>query len=347
MADPEVLCETRGRLGLIILNRPQALNALTLDMVRVIDPQLRAWAEDPAISAVAVRGAGGRAFCAGGDIRKLHDLGRAGRKDEGIAFWREEYRLNALIKNYPKPYLALIEGIVMGGGVGLSVHGSHRVGSEKITFAMPEVGIGFFPDVGATYFLPRLRQRAGIWLALTGTRLGLADARALGILTHHVPLERFDHIIAMLTDGEPVDAVLLREAAAVGSGEVLDHLPAIDRLFAPERVEEILAALDAETQDTAFAKQAAMAIRAKSPTSLKMAREQMRRGARVDFTECMRIEFRLASRILDNADYYEGVRAVVIEKDNAPRWQPSRLEDVDDSKIAALFAPIGNNELSI
>lgn len=347
MADPEVLCESRGALGLIVLNRPQALNALNLDMVRIIDPQLRAWAADSAIKAVAIRGAGGRAFCAGGDIRKLHDLGRAGRKDEGIAFWREEYRLNALIKNYSKPYVALVEGIVMGGGVGLSVHGSHRVGSEKITFAMPEVGIGFFPDVGATYFLPRLRRRAGTWLALTGARLGLADALALGILTHHVPLESFDHVIAMLTDGEPVDTVLQRQAAAVGSGEVLDHLAAIERAFAPERVEDILAALDAETQDPEFAKQAATAIRSKSPTSLKIAREQMTRGAVADFAECMRIEFRLASRILDNADYYEGVRAVVIDKDNAPRWKPPLLEEVDDAKIAELFATIQDDELRL
>jgi enoyl-CoA hydratase len=243
--------------------------------------------------------------------------------------------------------VALVEGIVMGGGVGLSVHGCLRVGSEMISFAMHEVGIGFFPDVGATYFLPRLRGRAGTWLALTGTRLGLADALALGILTHHVPLESFDHVIAMLTDGESIDTVLQREATAVGSGEVLDHLAAVDRAFASARVEDILAALDAETQDSAFAKQAAAAIRSKSPTSLKIAREQMTRGAVADFAECMRIEFRLASRILDNADYYEGVRAVVIDKDNAPHWQPPRLEDVDDARIDALFAPLGEGELRL
>lgn len=346
MADPEILFETRGALGLVILNRPQALNALNLPMVRQLAPQLSAWAANDAIKAVAIRGAGGRAFCAGGDIRALHDLGRAGRKEEGIAFWREEYALNHLIKTYPKPYVALIEGVVMGGGVGLSVHGSHRVAAEKITFAMPEVGIGFFPDVGATYVLPRLRQRAGTWLALTGTRLGLADALALDIVTHHVPAARFDHLIAALTDGEPVDVLLHREAAAVGSGEVLGHLPAIERLFAGSSVEAILSALDAETgNDAEFAKQAAATIRTKSPTSLKLAHEQMRRGAKGDFAECLRIEFRLASRILDNPDYYEGVRAVVIDKDNKPRWNPARLDDVGSDALAHYFAPLGAREL--
>jgi enoyl-CoA hydratase len=345
---PEILFETRGRLGLVTLNRPQALNALNLPMVRLLDPQLRAWAADPAIKAVAIRGAGGRAFCAGGDIRALYDLGRAGRKDEGIAFWREEYALNHLIRHYPKPYIALIEGIVMGGGVGLSVHGSRRIAAEKITFAMPEVGIGFFPDVGATYFLPRLRQHAGTWLALTGTRLALADALALGIVTHHVPAARFDHLIAALTDGEAIDALLHREAAAVGSGEVLDHLAAIERLFSGASVEAILAALDAETgADADFARKAAATIRTKSPTSLKLAFAQMRRGAQADFAECLRIEFRLASRILDGADYYEGVRAVVIDKDNAPRWQPSRLENVSDEDIERYFAPLGAQELTL
>ncbi len=347
MADPEILFEERGALGLVILNRPQALNALNLAMVRQLAPQLRAWAADDAIKAVAIRGAGGRAFCAGGDIRALHDLGRAGRKEEGVTFWREEYTLNHLIATYPKPYVALIEGVVMGGGVGLSVHGSHRVAAEKITFAMPEVGIGFFPDVGATYFLPRLRQRAGTWLALTGTRLGLADALALDIVTHHVRVDRFDHLIAALTDGEGVDALLSREAAAVGSGEVLGHLPAIERLFTGDSVEAILKALDAETgADAEFAKQAAATIRTKSPTSLKLALEQMRRGARADFAECLRIEFRLASRILDNPDYYEGVRAVVIDKDNKPGWTPSRIEDVQPSVIANHFAQLGSNELA-
>lgn len=346
MADPEILFETRSALGLVILNRPQALNALNLSMVRQLEPQLRAWAADDAIKAVAIRGAGDRAFCAGGDIRALHDLGRAGRKDEGVAFWREEYRLNHLIKTYPKPYVALIEGVVMGGGVGLSVHGSHRVGAEKITFAMPEVGIGFFPDVGATFFLPRLRQRAGIWLALTGTRLGLADALALDIVTHHVPAERFDHLVAALTDGEPPDVLLHREAAAVGSGEVLGRLPAIERLFAGGSVEAVLSALDAETgADAEFARRAAATIRTKSPTSVRLAFEQMRRGAKSDFAECLRIEFRLASRILDNPDYYEGVRAVVIDKDNKPRWTPARIEDVGDDVIARYFAPLGAREL--
>lgn len=340
MAEPEVLLETRGRLGLVTLNRPQALNALTLDMVRLIDPQLRAWAADPAIAAVAIRGQGARAFCAGGDIRKLHDLGRAGRKDEAMTFWREEYALNALIKTYPKPYVALIEGVVMGGGVGLSVHGSHRVAAEKITFAMPEVGIGYFPDVGATHFLPRLPQRAGLWLALTGARIGLADAGSLGLMTHHVPSARFDAVLSALAAGEAVDDVLKHESRGVEAGEVVKHLSAIDRLFSGASVEAILAALDAETSGdhAVFAREAAAAVRTKSPTSLKIAFEQVRRGASIDFDECLRIELRLDAHILDGNDYYEGVRAVVVDKDNAPRWQPARLEDVSDADVAGYFA---------
>jgi enoyl-CoA hydratase len=349
MAEPEVLLEARGRLGLVTLNRPQALNALNLDMVRLIDPQLRAWAIDPAISAVVIRGQGARAFCAGGDIRKLHELGSAGRKNEAMDFWREEYRLNALIKNFPKPYVALIEGVVMGGGVGLSIHGSHRVAAEKITFAMPEVGIGYFPDVGATYFLPRLPRRAGMWLALTGARIGTADALSLGLMTHHVPSARFDAVIAALAAGEGIDDVLRRDAQPLAAGNVLTHLTAIERLFSGASVEAILAMLDAETNGdhAAFASEAAAAIRTKSPTSLKLAFEQIRRGAAVDFDECLRIELRLDARILDGRDYYEGVRAVVIDKDNAPRWQPARLEDVSEAEVAAYFAPLGSGELRL
>lgn len=340
MVDAEVLLETRGRLGLITLNRPQALNALNLDMVRLIDPQLRAWAADAAISAVVIRGQGARAFCAGGDIRALHDLGRAGRKDEAMTFWREEYRLNALIKNFSKPYIALIEGVVMGGGVGLSVHGSHRVAAEKITFAMPEVGIGYFPDVGATYFLPRLPQRSGLWLALTGARIGVADALSLGLMTHHVPSTQFDTVIAALAAGEGIDDVLSRKQRKAEPGAVVKHLPAIDRLFSGNSVEAILAALDAETtgDHADFGRDAAAAIRTKSPTSLKLAFEQVRRGAAADFDECLRIELRLDAHILDGHDYYEGVRAVVIDKSNAPQWHPARLEDVSDAEIARHFA---------
>src|SRR5918994_3966155 len=185
--EPEILCERRGEAGLITLDRPKALNALTLRMVRALRRSLDAWEADPAVTRVVIAGSGERAFCAGGDIRQLYDLGRGGRVEEALAFWREEYELNIRIKRYPKPFVALIDGIVMGGGVGVSLHGSHRVAGDRYSFAMPEVAIGFFPDVGATYALPRLPGRTGTYFALTGERLRAADALALGLATHAVP----------------------------------------------------------------------------------------------------------------------------------------------------------------
>ena len=204
----DILFERRGAAGIVTLNRPKALNAVTLDMVRALVRQLQAWQDDNAVTRVIVTAAGERAFSAGGDIRALYDLGRAGRQDEALTFWREEYPLNALIKRYPKPYVALIDGIAMGGGVGISVHGSHRVAGDRFIFAMPEVGIGFFPDVGATWFLPRMPGQLGTWCALTGDRLKTADAVASGIATHHVRSDRFADLTDALCGNVPVDAVL-------------------------------------------------------------------------------------------------------------------------------------------
>lgn len=348
MSEPEILFETRGRVGLITLNRPKALNALTFAMTRELDPRLRRWAADPAIAAVVIRGAGERAFCAGGDIRHLHELGTSGRAAEGVAFWREEYTLNVLIKEFPKPYVALIDGIVMGGGVGLSILGSHRVGSEKINFAMPEVGIGFYPDVGATWFLPRLKQRAGYWLGLTGARVGAADALALGLVTHHTRSARFGAIIDALAGGAGVEEALAREADDPGPAPIAVNLAAIDRLFAGDSVEAILAALDREAaggEAAAFAAATAATMRAKSPTSLKLAFRQLRLGAALDFRDAMRLEFRLASRILYGHDFIEGIRAVVIDKDNAPRWKPATLAEVSQAMIDDYFASLGADEL--
>src|SRR3954452_18865784 len=194
----DILFEQRGAAGVITLNRPQALNAVTHDMVRALARQLGEWQHDGAVTRVVITAAGTRAFSAGGDIRALYELGRAGRQAEALTFWRDEYPLNALIKRYRKPYVSLIDGIVMGGGVGVSVHGSHRVAGDKFTFAMPEVGIGFFPDVGATWFLPRLAGELGTYCALTGDRLKTADAVASGIATHHVRSDRFPDLLDAL-----------------------------------------------------------------------------------------------------------------------------------------------------
>src|SRR3954453_6902078 len=230
----EIICETQGAAGLVILNRPQALNALTLDMVRALRRALDAWVDDPRITRVVVTGAGERAFCAGGDIRRLYDLGRAGRQDEALGFWREEYALNVRIKRYPKPYVALIDGIVMGGGVGVSLHGSHRVAGDRYVFAMPEVGIGFFPDVGATYALPRLPGRMGLYLALTGERARAADALWLGLATHAAPSDAFADLRAALIGGDPVDAALTAATRDLGDALLWGERDAIDACFAAE-----------------------------------------------------------------------------------------------------------------
>ena len=252
MADnSEILFDRRGTAGLVTLNRPQALNAVTLDMVRALRRQLDEWRRDPSVTRVVLTAAGGRAFSAGGDIRALYDAGTSGRHAEMLDFYGEEYQLNTIIKHYPKPYVSLIDGIVMGGGVGLSVHGSHRVAGDRYSFAMPEVSIGFFPDVGATWFLPRLPGELGAYCALTGERVGAADAVAGGIATHRVASSRFADLADALCGAVPVDATLAAFAEPAGEGK-LDRA-AIDRLFQGARVEDILAALDADGSEFAAA----------------------------------------------------------------------------------------------
>jgi enoyl-CoA hydratase len=341
--ESDILFARKGAAGVVTLNRPHALNAVTLGMVQALHTQLDAWADDAAITRVLVTAAGGRAFSAGGDLRALYDLGRAGRQDEALEFWRAEYLLNTAIKTFRKPYVALIDGIVMGGGVGISVHGSHRVAGDRFTFAMPEVGIGFFPDVGGTWFLPRLPGEVGTYCALTGERLAAADSVAASIATHRVASARWPELIAALCEPSPVDAVLGAFAVPEGDAAVLQNRTVIARMFAHDRVEGILAALDgaaAGSADTTWCGARARAIRNKSPLSLKIALEQMRRGKNLSFEACMRTEFRIVSRIVHGHDFYEGVRAVIIDKDNAPRWRPDTLAAVTDAEVERHFAPL-------
>ncbi len=346
--EAEILFERRGAAGLVTLNRPKALNAVTHGMVRALAGQLADWAADPAVSRVVVSAAGERAFSAGGDIRALTDLGTTGRHDEALAFWREEYILNAAIKHYPKPYVSLIDGIVMGGGVGISVHGSHRVAGDRYLFAMPEVGIGFFPDVGGTWFLPRLHGELGAYLALTGERLKAAGGVAAGIATHRVASARFAELRDALCGATPVDA-LLAAFAEPADAPVPKYRPAMDRLFAGDRIEDILSALDREASsggaDADFAAATAATMRTKSPTSLKIALAQMRVGAALSFDACMQTEFRIVSRLIHGQDFYEGVRAVIVDKDNAPRWRPATLAEVTPADVERHFAPLGPAEL--
>jgi len=335
----DVLFSRKGAAGIITLNRPQALNALTLDMVRQIDPQLRAWAGDDAVRLVLIEGAGEKSFCAGGDIRALHDWGKAG-DPRAVAFYREEYRLNTLIKNYPKPYVALMDGINMGGGVGLSVHGSLRVATERLVFAMPETGIGLFPDVGGTYFLPRCPGEIGPYLALTGERLKAADALYAGIADLYVPSAELAELKDRLLAGEA--ATDMRRSP--GEASLASLRAEIDRHFSRGSVAGILLSL--KQDGSAWALKTAASIEAKSPLSSLVAFRQMREGKHLSFEQAMRMEFRLASRFMQGHDFFEGVRAVVIDKDQKPNWQPALLADVSEAELGTYFAPLGPNELT-
>lgn len=344
----DILCERQGAAGLVTLNRPRALNALNLGMVEEMTRALEAWAKDPAVTRVVVTGAGERAFCAGGDIRHLTELGREGRKAEALTFWREEYRLNALIKDYPKPYVSLIDGIVMGGGVGVSLHGSHRVAGERYLFAMPEVGIGFFPDVGATYALPRLPGETGMYIALTGERIRRADAVLLGLVTHAVESGRIGEVREALIAGMPVEETLAATRVDPGAAPLAAHRELIDACFSAESVPAILRRLDeAAGKGSDYAGNLAATIRTKSPTSLSIAFEQVRRGRSLDFVEAMRTEFRIVSRIIDGHDFYEGVRATLVDKDGAPHWRPATLDDLDPATVEGYFGGLGADELEI
>lgn len=343
-SEPEVLFERRGRAGLITLNRPKALNALSHAMVQRIHPQLQAWATDEGIDCVILKATGEKAFCAGGDIRAIYDLGRAGKADEALHFWYEEYLLNHYIGTYPKPYVSLIDGICMGGGFGLSAHGTYRVAGDRYLFAMPEVNIGLFPDVGGTYVLPRVPDFRGVYLALTGARIRGADALAMGLATHVVPSSRFAELEAALQAGGDVAATLAGFASAPPPAPLDAHGDVIRNIFGRGEIRAILSALDAAGQDDSataeFARKAADAIRAACPTSLAITMEQMRRGPSLTLGAALATEYRVVNRVARDHDFYEGVRAIIVDKDNAPRWQPATLADVDPSVIAAHFDPI-------
>jgi len=341
----EAICRRRGAIGHITLNRPQALNALTLNMVRAIAGALDAWEQDAAIKAVVVEGAGERAFCAGGDIRLLWEQGTSRDHKSQLDFWREEYVLNVRIKNYPKPYVAVIDGIVMGGGVGVSLHGSHRIAGDGFAFAMPEVGIGFFPDVGATFFLPRLAGKTGTYLGLTGARAKAGDAVALGLAEAHVSRAQIADFVAALEAGEGVDAAVARFRSDAAPGPIVHNRAVIDAAFSAGGVSEILDRLAADGSD--FAKDAAKQIGQKAPLSLAVALRQMQVGATLSFEEAMRTEFRIVSRICRGPNFYEGVRATIIDKDQKPAWTPARIADVSSADIDAIFAPLGADELDL
>jgi enoyl-CoA hydratase len=347
----EILLGREGGLAILTINRPQALNALTLDNYRRFDPALRAWAKDPSVHAVVVRGVGDRAFCAGGDVRAVYDAGRGlgGDPDLPAVFFREEYQLIRRIHRFPKPYIAIIDGITMGGGAGISVNGAYRVATERTLFAMPETGIGLFPDVGATRFLNRCPGRVGRYLGLTGARLGAADALYCGFATHFMNRESIEGLVADLGKEPDVRVSLGRFSVEPGPAPLAAMPPAIDRCFAADSVEAILEALAAENSgggsDAKWAEETRAALLTKSPTSLKITLRQLTVGRDYDLDHALALEYRLTQHVMTAHDFYEGVRAMLIDRDRQPHWRPATLAEVSDSMVDAYFAPIGDREL--
>lgn len=342
----EILFEEAGGWGIATLNAPERLNALSHEMCRRLGARLARWRDDPGVRAVLLKAApGSRAFCAGGDIRALYDLRRAGDTRGAMAFFADEYLTDWRVARFPKPYVSLIDGAVMGGGVGISIHGSYRVATEKALFAMPECGIGLYPDVGATYLLPRLKGSMGLWAGLTGARLGQGDMLGLGLATHTVPSSALEQVEARLRavdwrDG-PHEAV---EAALDSVHAVPDApTPAIDArheihdLFDRDGVEAIRTALVAQGGDWATTQ--VEALDRNAPLSLKVTYRALTLGRRLDITHALRMEYALTRRFVETGAFLEGVRAQIIDKDRRPRWPHPALESVTDAEVNAMFEP--------
>jgi enoyl-CoA hydratase len=333
-AEDSVIATRDGRVGRLLVNRPKALNALDLPMIRALTRILLDWREDPHIHAVVIAGAGGRAFCAGGDIRAVRNASLQGDTATIEAFFAEEYALNRLIAEYPVPYIALVDGICMGGGIGVSVHGAAIVATEHAMFAMPETAIGFFPDVGATYFLPRLPGRLGYYLALTGARMNGADAVHAGLATQYTPREMLPDLSAALAaEGA---AALARYAVPLPAFTLAAVRPTLDACFVPDTVPDILRRLQADGGD--WAQETARTLRGLSPSSLFWTLEIVRAGADRTLAGCLQAELALTRTTTRHHEFIEGVRAMVVDKDRKPDWQPGSVEAVDPAAIMALFA---------
>lgn len=341
--EPELLVSRAGSLGQLLLNRPTVLNSLSLAMVRAIDSALDDVERDDAVHALWMTGAGERAFSAGGDIRALYDAGRAGA-DLPETFWREEYLLDERIGRFAKPIVAVWNGITMGGGVGLAAHASHRIVIERTKFAMPEAGIGFFPDVGASWLLTRNRGHFGIYVALTGVHCGPSETMLAGMADHFVPEARLPAVQEALRTLGPdaghaaVTAILARFSDEPPAATNAGHLALIDRCFGHSRVEDILAALAAE--DDPFAVATRTTLLSKSPTSLKVTLALYERGRTApDLRTCLENEFSVTAGMIAGHDFYEGVRAAIIDKDRNPRWRPAAFDEVSHADVAAYFVP--------
>jgi len=333
-AEGTIRARRDGRVGRIVLNRPQALNALTLPMIRACAQLLREWRDEPRVHAVVIEGAGERAFCAGGDVRALRQFELDGEHHKAEAFFSEEYELNLMIATYPKPYIALIDGICMGGGIGVSVHAPYRVATEHAAFAMPETAIGFFPDIGATFFLPRLPGELGRYLGLTGARVTGADAVHAGFATHFVPRSGLQALSqALATDGP---GALGSHNTTLPAFSLSAQRAAIDQCFSPNSVREIVQRLEALGDE--WATKTLGMLRTVSPSALCWTLEALRRGANLTLPQCQAAELALTRTTMRHPDFAEGVRAMVVDKDRKPNWRPSRIEDVDSAVTASMFS---------
>lgn len=341
----EVILETAGNKGVITLNRPKALNSLNLSMIRKIYPQLKTWNSDPNIKMIIVKGTGDRAFCAGGDVRALVEAHKVGNPSLAEDFFREEYALNNLIGTLQIPYVALIDGITMGGGIGISVHGAFRVCTERTVCAMPEAAIGFFPDVGGSYFLPRLPGKMGMFLALTGFRLQGRDVFKAGIATHFVDTTSLKDLEGDLMRLEnpalaDVDRILLKfqqqcETDYKKEFVLKSVMGKMNTVFDADSIEGIMDSLEKEGSD--WSKKQYDTLSKLSPTSLKVAFQQLKRGANLTLQDCLKMEYRLSQRFLKENDFHEGVRAVLIDKDNKPTWKPRTVKAVSEDLVNSYF----------
>jgi enoyl-CoA hydratase len=337
----EILTRIEGHAGIISLNRPASIHALTLDMVHAMMETLQKWRRSRKVKCVIIDHAEGRGFCAGGDIAFLRDSALNDGGKRGRQFFHDEYQLNHLLFSYPKPIVAFMDGITMGGGVGISQPARFRVATENTRLAMPETGIGLFPDVGGGWYLSRLEGRVGPFLALTGARLDGAECLALGLATHYLPAEALVEAKARIASEETdrIEGILGTLSATPPPARIVDNLLNINRHFASDRLEDIIASLDADEGDWAMKELAT--LRTKSPQTCKVALRQLAHSAALtDFADNMAMEYRIGSRVLSRPDFAEGVRAVIVDKDNAPQWNPATPEAVTDELLDAIFAPL-------
>jgi enoyl-CoA hydratase len=341
----DILLKVEGHAGFISLNRPSALHALTLPMVHAMTAALLEWRDDPAVKCVVIDHADGRGFCAGGDIAFLRNSAMNDGGESGRQFFHDEYQLNHLLVTYPKPVVAFMDGITMGGGVGISQPARFRVATENTKFAMPETGIGLFPDVGGGWYLSRLEGRVGQFLALTGARIAGAGCLSLGLATHYLTSNVLAEAKSRIAteDVDRIDGILGTLSVTPPDSKIVETIVQINRHFASDRLEDILASLEGDESDWAMKELAT--LRTKSPQTCKVALRQLAESNKLtDFADNMAMEYRIASRVIVRPDFAEGVRAVIVDKDNAPKWDPATAEGVKDALIDAIFAPLPAQE---